>query len=86
MHTWRGNRKGARAHLRLRGTQGATHRRVGLHNPDIAQVAQREQILFLAGAVDPPAAKGERVKVLVDKVEQLLRLGQAQRDVAHLRV
>jgi hypothetical protein len=41
----------------------------------VAQVAQSEQILLLACAVDPAAAKGERVKVLVDELEELLGLG-----------
>ena len=56
--------------------------RVRLYDANIAQVAQREQVLLLAGAVDPPAAEGERVEVLVDHAEQLLRLRSSVRRAA----
>mmetsp|Transcript_9075 Transcript_9075/g.23732 ORF Transcript_9075/g.23732 Transcript_9075/m.23732 type:complete len:254 (+) Transcript_9075:323-1084(+) len=59
---------------------------VGLYDADVAQVAQREEVLLLAGAVDPAAAEGECVKILVDEREELLCLRQPQRDVSHIEV
>ena len=70
--------------LRLGGVAAldVAERRVRLYDPDVAQVAQREQILVLPEPIDPPAAEGERVEVLVDHAEQLLRLRSSVRRAA----
>mmetsp|Transcript_45115 Transcript_45115/g.90097 ORF Transcript_45115/g.90097 Transcript_45115/m.90097 type:complete len:281 (-) Transcript_45115:181-1023(-) len=63
-----------------------TERRVRLHDTHIAQIAQRQQVLLLARPVDPPAAEGERVEILVDEVEELLRLWQTQRNMTYVEI
>lgn len=55
---------------------GVAQRRVGVHDAQVAQVLQRHQVLALAQAVQPAAAKRQRAEVLIDDVQQVLRSGQ----------
>lgn len=55
---------------------GVAQGRVGVHNAQVAQVLQGHQVLALAQAVQPPAAKRQCAEVLVYHVEQMLRSGQ----------
>ena len=66
--------------------RGDTGRCTHLDDPHVAQVAQCQEVLLLARPINPASAEGECVEVLVDKVEELLGLGQAEGDVAHVKV
>ena len=50
-------------------------RGVGLDDADIAQVPQCHEVLCLAETVEPAPTERQRTKVLVDHIQQLLRLG-----------
>ena len=50
-------------------------RGVSLDDADIAQVPQRHEVLCLAESVEPAPTERQRAEVLVDHIQQLLRLG-----------
>lgn len=56
--------------------------RVGVHDAQVAQVLQGHQVLALAQAVQPAAAKRQRAEVLVDDVQQMLRSRQPEKEEA----
>lgn len=62
---------------------------VGVHDAQVAQVLQSHQVLALPQAVQPTAAEGQRSKVLIDDVQQVLGPGQSgqvlQRNVKNER-
>ena len=51
-------------------------RGVGVDDAHVAQVLQSHQVLGLPQTVQPATAEGQRAEVVVDDVQQLLRLGQ----------
>ena len=51
---------------------GVTERRVRVDDAQVTQVLQRHQVLALAQPVQPAATEGQRAKVLVDHIQQML--------------
>ena len=51
-------------------------RGVVVNDAHVTQVLQSHQILGLPQSVQPATTEGERAEVVVDDVQQLLRLGQ----------
>ena len=57
-----------------------------LNNADITEILQCHEILGLAEAVQVPAAKGKRSKVVVDCPKQLLGLRHPQWYMPNIKV
>lgn len=54
---------------------------VGVHDAQVAQVLQSHQVLALAQAVQPAAAKCQRAKILINDVQQVLCSGQPGKEI-----
>ena len=54
---------------------GIAEGRIRIYDPFIAEVLQGHQVLGLVQPIKPASTKGQCTKVLVDDIQQLLRLG-----------
>ena len=64
---------------------GVTEGRVGVHDAQVTQVLQGHQVLALPQTIKPASAEGQRAKVFVDHIQQVLRPGEPDRKRKGLR-